>query len=108
MFRLKQRGLAQGFPLPQVVVCDEQLGKPAPSLKPLPHVVDPVNLHQGDPRLIVQLPNKSVIVIGQQELPLYPQQQLPQTEMLPLGEAVLPHVLVVALGIVIGGIRNDL
>lgn len=80
----------------QVVVGDEQLGKLAVGVIPLADVVQPGHRLDLDAGGVVQLPDKGIIIIRQQEFPLNGHQSIPQTDVVFLCEAVLSDVGVVA------------
>lgn len=68
--KIKQIQLDRGpFPLMQVVVGDEQLGKLAVGVIPLADVVQPGHRLDLDAGGVVQLPDKGIIIIRQQEFP---------------------------------------
>ena len=91
--KIKQIQLDRGpFPLMQVVVGDEQLGKLAVGVIPLADVVQTGHRLDLDAGGVVQLPDKGIIIIRQQEFPLNGHQSIPQTDVVFLCEAVLSDI----------------
>ena len=90
-----------------IVVGDDQLGELGTIVIPLLDVVDSGGLHEVDAGPVIQASDECIIIVGKKELALDPHQHIPQADVVCLCKAVLPDILIVTLGGVVGRVEIE-